>query len=239
MVKVNQSTNFKRQGISRSGGCSLPDGYRPSMTEAEGYFRVWDNLPNYVAHEKALATLFRDGDSPFRANTDLSSVIIKVSALNDFYSTNIYRVYDVACKIVSIPDFDSRLKQGDLTLVKDFQTIEFTDSKGERKRIINYSFATKYCSHHRPDKFPIYDSYVDHVLRSLRRIYPKVFKFRNDDLRNYEKYTENLDILRREFGLESLSYKELDRYLWQLGKRYFARYADAVNGAINYAKFNL
>lgn len=239
MVKINQPTNFKQQGSSRSGGSSLPDCYRPSRAEAEGYFRVWGSLPNYVAHEKALATLFRNDCSPFRANTDLSPVIIKVSALNDFYSTNIYRVYDVACKIVSIPDFDSRLQQGDLTLVRDFQTIEFTDSKGKRKSIINYSFATKYCSHHQPDKFPIYDSYVDHVLRSLRRIYPEMFKFRNDDLRDYEKYTANLDILRREFGLESLSYKELDRYLWQLGKRYFARYADAVNGAIDYKKFNL
>lgn len=239
MIKVNQSTDFKQQGTSRSGGCRLPDGYRPSMAEAEGYFRVWDSLPNYVAHEKALATLFRDNDSLFRTNTDLSSVIIKVSALNDFYSTNIYRVYDVACKIVSIPDFDIRLQQGDISLVKSFQTIEFTDSKGMRKSIINYSFATKYCSHHQPDKFPIYDSYVDHVLRSLRRIYPEMFKFRNNDLRDCKKYTANLDVLRREFGLESLSYKELDRYLWQLGKRYFARYADAVNGAINYKKFQL
>lgn len=236
---MNQSTHLKQRLASHGAGGSLPDGYRPSMAEAGGYFRVWDSLPNYVAHEKALAALFRDGDSPFRANTDLSPVIIKASALNDFYSTNIYRVYDVACKIVSIHDFDSRLQQGDLTLVKDFQTIEFAGRKGESKRITNYSFATKYCSHHQPDKFPIYDSYVDHVLRSLRRIYPEVFKFRNDDLRDYKKYTENLDILRREFGLESLTYKELDRYLWQLGKRYFARYADAVNGEINYKKFNL
>lgn len=215
----------------------LPKHYKPCMEEAQLYFRVWDSLPNYTAHEKALACLFRNQNSPFTKNTDLSSIIIKVSALNDFYSTNIYRVYDVASKIKSISDFDERLKQGDIQLVDDFATISFKTDNGPEKHITNYSFATKYCSHHQPDLFPIYDSYVDSVLRNLRKIYPNDFLFKNDDLHNYAKYKEQLDILRNNFGLHELSYKMLDRYLWQLGKRYFARYPDAVNGKIDYDKF--
>lgn len=217
----------------------LPEGYKPTFAEAQGFFTVWDNLPNYVAHEEALRQLFRAPDSPYLENTDLSKVIIKVSALNDFYSTNIYRIYDVACKIVSVPDFDVRLRNGDLRLIDDFQTIKFTDREGVTKAITNYSFATKYLSHHQPEKFPIYDSYVAKVLCALRKIYPGIFTFHNDDLRDYRKYADVLDILRREFGLESLTYKELDRYLWQLGKRYFSPYPDAINGKINYKKYNL
>ncbi|UTW70364.1 hypothetical protein KHA80_07545 [Anaerobacillus sp. HL2] len=38
---------------------------------------------------------------------------------------------------------------------------------GEKKKNF-YSFATKYCSHHNPLDYPIYDSYVDEVLRHFR-----------------------------------------------------------------------
>jgi hypothetical protein len=38
------------------------------------------------------------------------------------------------------------------------------------KREINfYSFATKYCSHHKPEMYPIYDSYVDKMLGYFKK----------------------------------------------------------------------
>ncbi|MBR8713329.1 hypothetical protein [Porphyromonas levii] len=213
----------------------FPESYFPSLEEADKYLRVWDKLPNYTAHEEALKKLFRGEESPFKCNDDLSSVIIKASALNDFYSTNIYRIFEVSQKIVSIKDFDERLIAGDYTLIDDFQTITFVDkTKGEVRSITNYSFATKYCSHHQPTKFPIFDSYVEKVLVALRGIYPKVFNFKTRDLRTYTCFVQQLDIIQDYFELKELSYKELDRYLWQLGKRYFAKYPDAVNGRIDY-----
>ena len=219
---------------------AFPSSYIPSLEEAEKYLTVWDGLPNYTAHEEALRQLFRGEQSPFKRNDDLSSVIIKASALNDFYSTNIYRIFEVSQKIVSIKDFDERLAAGDHTLVADFQTITFMDKiKSEVRSITNYSFATKYCSHHQPEKFPIYDSYVEKVLVALREMYPMVLKFKTSKLREYPCFTEQLDIIRDYFGLEMLSYKELDRYLWQLGKRYFAKYPDAVNGRIDYDDFEV
>lgn len=217
---------------------SFPISYVPSLAEAEKYLNVWDGLPNYTAHEEALKKLFRGEQSPFKRNDDLSNVIIKASALNDFYSTNIYRIFEVSQKIVSIKDFDERLIAGDHTLVGDFQTITFVDKiRGEERSITNYSFATKYCSHHQPEKFPIYDSYVEKVLVALRGIYPEVLKFKTSGLRDYTCFTKQLNIIRGHFGLEMLSYKELDRYLWQLGKRYFAKYPDAVNGRIDYDSY--
>ena len=221
---------------------ALPEGYKPSLTEAKKYFRVWDTLSNYMAHEVALAELFRNPKSPFKLNDNLSSIIIKTSTLNDFYSTNIRRVYDVAKTILNTREVDKRLQDGDPLLVEDIRKVTFAQHVREesgkivtkQKEVDNYSFATKFCSHHQPDKFPIYDSYVDKVLCCLRKMYPEVFNFKKVDLRNYATYKKQLDILRSHFGLQTLTYKDLDRYLWQLGKRYFSPYTDAVNGKIDY-----
>ena len=91
-------------------------------------------------------------------NTDMSDILLKVAALNDFYSINIFSVYPVAKHILSL-GIDDRLKTGDVALVSDIQRVTIN---GVEKNF--YSFATKYCSHHRPLDFPIYDSYVEKVL---------------------------------------------------------------------------
>ena len=74
-------------------------------------------------------------------NTDMSDILLKVAALNDFYSTNIFSVYPVAKHILSL-GIDERLKVGDVTLVSDIQKVNIN---GVGKNF--YSFATKYCSH--------------------------------------------------------------------------------------------
>lgn len=241
----------------------FPSNYRPSVAELEKYKRCWNKLDNYCAHEKALSSLFRGPDSPYTKNTDLSHIIIKASALNDFYSTNIYRIHDVAKRIVEIKDFDERLEQGKEGLVEDLRFVTYKfyfvpKKKGEKrqkikagqevelirdeKKIDSYSFATKYCSHHQPDKFPIYDSNVVLVLSELRKIYPNIFgtdsKSKKDYLEklreSYSYFKSQIDALKEHFNLGSYSYKDIDRYLWQLGKRYFSPYIDTVNGYIDY-----
>ena len=73
--------------------------------------------------------------------------MIKASVLNDFYSTNIFSIFDIAKHIVSL-NIDERLKKGDEQLVSEIGHIEIK----EKKRYF-YSFATKYCSHHNPVAF--------------------------------------------------------------------------------------
>lgn len=82
-----------------------------------------------------------------------------------------------------------------------------------------YYFATKYCSHHNPEDFPVYDSYVKKVFKQFRDENPS-FNFKNDDLNNYRKFIEILENFKKEHELE-YSFKELDMYLFQLGKNYF------------------
>ena len=237
----------------------FPKNYVPSVAELEKYKSCWNKLDNYCVHEKALSSLFRGPDSPYTKNTDLSHIIIKASALNDFYSTNIYRIHDVAKRILEIKDFDKRLEQGDEELVEKIRYVDYifysqSQKEGEKrqklkpgqevelikgkKKIDSYSFATKYCSHHQPDKFPIYDRYVALVLCELRDKFGVDTKSKTDYLeklrKSYSYFKSQIDALREHFDLGSYTYKDIDRYLWQLGKRYFSPYIDTVNGYIDY-----
>ncbi|MDO5708167.1 MAG: hypothetical protein Q4P31_06000 [Andreesenia angusta] len=73
------------------------------------------------------------------------------------------------------------IKRKDPILVNDIARVDMNC------KIINfYFFATKYCSHHDPFNYPIFDAYVERVLLELNR-------------------------------------KDIDRYIWQLGKEYFPR----------------
>jgi hypothetical protein len=56
------------------------------------YLDKWDALENYTLQENALKKLFFQ---TYPQNTDIDDVLIKVSALNDFYSTNIFSVFTV------------------------------------------------------------------------------------------------------------------------------------------------
>ncbi len=185
----------------------------PSTDQVEHYLRVWDDLENYHLQENALDKLF------FKLcpdNKSMSDILLKVVALNDFYSTNIFSVYPVAKHILSL-DIDERIKAGDVTLVSDIQRV--TINKVEKNF---YSFATKYCSHHRPLEFPIYDSFVEKVLCYFRNK-DKFSSFKTLDLKDYEKFKNILIEFRSFYELEQYNLKEIDRYMWQLGKEYFPK----------------
>ena len=71
---------------------------------------------------------------------------------------------------------DNRLKSNDETLVNDIANLSIN---GKKKCF--YSFATKYCSHHNPINFPIYDSYVDKILNYYKRK-DHFYDFKREDL---------------------------------------------------------
>lgn len=132
----------------------------PCKNEVEKYLKKWDSLENYVLQEKSLDKLFF---ITYPNNNEIEDILIKVSSLNDFYSTNIFSVFPVAKHILNL-DIDNRLKSNDETLVNDIANLSIN---GKKKFF--YSFATKYCSHHNPINFPIYDSYVDKILNYYKK----------------------------------------------------------------------
>lgn len=185
----------------------------PSILEVKKYLKSWDELENYKLQEDALDKLFFE---LIPNNKDISDILLKVATLNDFYSTNIFSVHPLAKHILSL-DIDERLRQGDATLVKEIQKVNYG---GVTKNF--YSFSTKYCSHHNPIEYPIYDSYVEKVLKYFRKK-DKFAVFRNADLKDYQQFKKILLTFRTYYGLEEFSIKEIDQYLWQLGKEYFPK----------------
>ena len=184
---------------------------RPSAIEVEKYLKSWNNLKNYKLQEDALDKLFFE---LLPRNEEISDILLKVATLNDFYSTNIFSVYPVAEHILSLK-IDERLRQGDATLVNEIQNVAIN---GVTRKF--YSFSTKYCSHHNPKEYPTYDSYVEKVLKYFRKT-DKFSKFKNADLKDYQKFKNIIIAFREYYDLEEFNLKEIDQYLWQLGKEYF------------------
>ncbi len=185
----------------------------PSSEQVEYYLRAWDEMENYHLQEDALDKLFF---VLCPENTEMSDILLKVATLNDFYSTNIFSVYPVAKRILSL-NIDARLEAGDVSLVSDVQKVTIN---GVKKNF--YSFATKYCSHHKPLDYPIYDSYVEKVLCYFRDR-DKFMSFKTPELKDYAKFKEALLAFRSFYGLCRYNLKEIDKYMWQLGKKFFSK----------------
>jgi len=155
----------------------------PCPEQVAMYLEKWDSLENYVLQERSLRKLFTQ---TYPLNVEMDDVLIKVCSLNDFYSTNIFSPFNVAKHIVEL-EIDQRLSDRDFSLVNDIAIVKVNG----HKTINFYSFATKYCSHHIPEDYPIYDSFVEKMLMHFKRK-DKFFKFKKDDLKHYPTYREIL-----------------------------------------------
>lgn len=191
-------------------GTEIP---RPTVDGVKVYLKKWNDLENYHLQEDALDKLFAE---LCPHNTDISDILIKVATLNDFYSTNIFSVYAVAKHILSL-DIDKRMTAGDITLIADIQKVMIN---GIEKNF--YSFATKYCSHHNPMDYPIFDSYVEKTLYHFRNV-DSFSDFANGALKDYVSFKDALIQFRKFYGLEQYNLKQIDKYIWQLGKEYFPK----------------
>jgi len=187
---------------------------KPSDDLLRKYLKKWDSLENYVLQESSLRKLFTE---TYPRNNKMDDVLIKVCSLNDFYSTRIFSPFLVAKHIVSL-NIDERLRNNDLNLVNEIALVKVKIDK----TINFYSFASKYCSHHYPSKYPIYDSYVESMLIYFKKEY-RFYRFIKADLKTYSVYHEILIKFKEFFGLERFTLKEVDKYLWQLGKEKFPR----------------
>ena len=187
---------------------------RPTVEEIRKYLNKWDTLENFVLQERSLHKLF---NRTYPLNNDMDDVLIKVCSLNDFYSTNIFSPFTVAKHIVEL-NIDNRLEKEDLELVNDIAIVKVNSNK----EINFYSFATKYCSHHKPIVYPIYDSYVEKLLMFFKKN-DEFLKFKKADLKVYSKYKNILLGFQKFYGLEEFDLKKIDKYLWQAGKDYFRK----------------
>ena len=160
---------------------------------------------------KALDALF----SAYPKNTCPWQVLLKVAALNALYKTRIMNVYPVVETILAVGrKLDSLISRGDPAAVDLMKMVKFE----KRAKAINFfSFASKYCHFHKPDRYPIYDQYVDAALRKLRR--DKKLSFGTDAL-NREAYAPFKSVIDSFIGryAAGCSYDAVDKFLWRKGK---------------------
>jgi hypothetical protein len=184
---------------------------KPSLIKK--YLRNWRQLENYQLQESSLKILFHSL-CPHNEETEL--VLLKVSALNDFYSTHIYDTYAVAKHIVEL-EVDQRLAINDLSLVNEIALVPIGESVKNF-----YSFASKFCSHHKPDEYPIYDSYVEIMLVNYKNK-DSFDRFAKVDLKRYEHFVKIIKAFREFYGLNDFSLRDIDRFLWLAGKEWFPK----------------
>ena len=200
----------------------IPEDYIPTVGEVKKFLKSWKENEDTNDKELALNKLFFE---LCPENKDIKDVLIKCSTLNDFYSTNIFDIHSVAQHIVKT-NIDDKLKEGNLSIVDIIAHVKVGNPPQERHF---YSFATKYCSHHQPEKYAIYDSYVEKVLIDFKKRADKFSDFKLEDLKKYDRYMQIIYDFRNNYGLEQFTIKELDQYLWQLGKKYFNQYVRSNN----------
>ena len=121
-------------------------------------------------------------------------------------------------------DIDARLKHGDPQLVDQIAIVTIKGKgRSKEKTRRNYSFATKYCSFHQPSLYPIYDSFVDKILRAYQKqdsFYPEPL----GDLKDYRRFKEVLEVF-VSFYKDSgrPRWRDLDYFLHDYGKENFAK----------------
>ncbi|HXE41565.1 MAG TPA: hypothetical protein VN516_00975, partial [Candidatus Baltobacteraceae bacterium] len=165
---------------------------KPDPVLIDSYLKKWDTLENYMLQEKSLGLLFNE---LCLGNKKLEHVLLKVTALNQFYSTNIFDTYSVAKHILKL-DIDQRLQNHDHFLVNELALITI---KGKKKNF--YSFASKYCSHHIPETFPIYDSFVEKMLFYYADE-DSFASFTKTDLKQYGNFVQIIMAFQKFYGLE-------------------------------------
>lgn len=165
-----------------------------------------------MAQESSLNKLF---SIVYPNNNNLDDVLIKVCSLNDFYSTNILNAHKVAKHIVSL-NVDGELQKRSTQIVNKIALVKMTRSSSKNF----YSFATKYCSHHFPEDYPIFDSYVCKMLMFFKKR-DRFSAFTLKDLRKYDSFKTAIVQFQKYYGLEEFTLKQIDQYLWQVGKQIF------------------
>ncbi|MDZ4852278.1 MAG: hypothetical protein SGI77_23570 [Pirellulaceae bacterium] len=186
----------------------------PTIELTQSYMRKWGTLEKYKFQEDSLSLLFQEFCPN---NSDIVHVLLKVSALNDFYTTNIYDTHSVAKHIIA-SDVDSRIADGDCSLVNQMASVVV----GGKIRNF-YSFASKYCNHHNPEAFPIYDSYVEKMLLHFRDAH-NFAQFSKAELKQYSRFVAIIHSFRQHYSLEQFSLRQIAIYLWLAGKDSFGRF---------------
>jgi hypothetical protein len=86
-----------------------------------------------------------------------------------------------------------------------------------KKAYQHFSFASKYCSWHRPDCYPNWDSRVRAYLLWLQKEWSFAEDFEVDGYWKYAAFLEVITRFRKQYKLDAFSFKQLDKFLLSRG----------------------
>ena len=140
-------------------------------------------------------------------NRMFDDVLLKVALLNTLYNTRLLAIVAMADHIHTLR-LDGALAAGDPALVEQIACLTI---RGKQRR--HYSFATKYCSWHQPEQFPIFDNQVASLLLLYKRQWA-FSEFNHDSLRNYDAYKAVIRSFQVYFHLDAFAFRQVDKFLW-------------------------
>ncbi|EKD44523.1 MAG: 30S ribosomal protein S17 [uncultured bacterium (gcode 4)] len=143
-----------------------------------------------------------------RFGSTKENILIKLCIINQLYSTNIHYPVNLANHIFKYgTELDSLIKAWDVKAIDIFRDCEITTSWWKGKTMNFYSFATKYCSFHNPEKYPKFDSLIENHLK---------LKNNKTNLRDYKIYKQVLEDYKKSIWCDDLSFDEFDKWLWYI-----------------------
>ncbi len=188
----------------------------PTDKLIDKYIAEFENDERYYKADKAIVNLFE----AFPENKTIEDILLKISVINDLYSTNILGTWRMAKHIKSL-NIDNELQAGSPDLVNKIAMGHGIKSKKYDREINFYSFATKYCNWHNQEEYCIYDTFVDRVLVAYKR-QDKFSDFKKEHLKNFRRFKMILSDFIQFYNLKEHNYKEIDKFLWIYGKKLFS-----------------
>ena len=190
----------------------------PTNELVKKYINKFNQDERYYPADQAIIKLFE----AFPENKNLEDILLKISVINDLYSTNIFGTFKMAKHIQRL-DIDELLENGDPRIVNKIALGHGIISKKNNQEINFYSFATKYCNWHKRDHYAIYDSFVEKVLIAYQ--YRDTFSdFIKADLKDFVKFKKVIFDFMTFYDLSRQNLKEIDKFLWIYGKETFPAY---------------
>jgi hypothetical protein len=201
---------------------------KPTADDVKDAVAAFDDDETKII-EGALQELFRQ----YPRNIDPAQVLLKVTTLNALYSTQIRRYNPLYPTLLEVTrhivdsNIDSDLERGDAEVVNRISKMEFPPKKIRN----NFSFATKYCSWHNQNAYPIYDNRVYLYLCHLMK-HKCLDRFPQKDWYDYSKFKGMIEGFQKRYGLGSFTFKDIDKFLYQQGLILFSRKGNKVTSPI-------
>ena len=174
----------------------------PSAERVKAACEKFDHEHELIEH--SLEELVRQ----YPHNIDPRHILLKVVAVNALEHTHILAVDAVARHIrADIENIDKAMASGSPEVIHQIAKVAI-----QGKKYNLYSFATKYCSLHNPQAYPVYDLRVDHYLCHLQAQHPFT-AFHHAELCDYSKFVAIMTAFRDFHRLGSFSFQEIGKFI--------------------------